>query len=68
MRQPLWGRRSVFNYQEYKMMIAEVFFVMCSPLERIKRRPFWGGCSSLTIICYNTIPRHLVSVTVYDVW
>ena len=25
MRQPLWGRRSVFNYQEYKMMIAEVF-------------------------------------------
>ena len=23
--QPLWGRRSIFNYQEYKMMIAEVF-------------------------------------------
>ena len=23
--QPVWGRRSIFNYQEYKMMIAEVF-------------------------------------------
>ena len=23
--QPLWGRRSVFSYQKYKMMISEVF-------------------------------------------
>ena len=32
-----------------------------------KTMPFWVVCSSLTIICYNTIPHHLVSVAVYDV-